>query len=52
MKVTTENPMDPDGAISYFKWYYYPKDNPNKIIETRITQGSIPYTFFAVPKIP
>ena len=52
VKVTAENPMDPDGAISYFKWYYYPKDNPNKIIETRITQGSIPYTFFAVPKIP
>jgi hypothetical protein len=39
-------------VISYFKRYYYPKDNPNKIIETRISPGNIPYTFFSVPTIP
>ena len=37
VKVTAENAQDSDGAISYFKWYYYPKDNPNKILETRVS---------------
>ena len=52
VKVTADNPIDTDGVISYFKRYYYPKDNPNKIIETRISPGNIPYTFFSVPTIP
>jgi hypothetical protein len=42
--------MDSDGTISYFKWYYYPKNNPNKLLETKITPGTIPYTFFSVPR--
>ncbi|MDR0368976.1 MAG: hypothetical protein LBH96_00075 [Candidatus Peribacteria bacterium] len=51
VKVTANNAYDPDGSIAYFKWYYYPKDNPNKILETRITPTNIPYTFFTVPRV-
>jgi len=50
VKLTAIEPVDPDGKISYFKWYYYPKDNPKKIIETRITPGDINYTYFTVPR--
>ncbi|MBQ7073986.1 hypothetical protein IJM86_02800 [bacterium] len=51
VKLTAVDAYDPDGKISYFKWYYYPKDNPKKIIETRITPGDIPYTYFTIPRI-
>jgi hypothetical protein len=52
VKVTAVNAMDPDGSIAYFKWYYYPKDNPYKILETKITPTTIPYTFFTLPRTP
>lgn len=52
VKVTAENAQDSDGAISYFKWYYYPKDNPNKILETRVSPWNIPYTYFSIPRQP
>lgn len=52
IKVNAEGALDTDGAISYFKRYYYPKNNPNKILETRVSPGNIPYTYFSVPKQP
>lgn len=52
VKVTAENAQDSDGAVSYFKRYYYPKDNPNKILETRVSPGNIPYTYFSIPRQP
>ena len=52
VKVTAQNAHDPDGNIARFFWYYYPKENPNKILETRSTPGDINYTFFTVPRIP
>ena len=50
IKVTAVNAIDPDGTIAYFKRFYHPKDNPNKILETRITPSNIPYTFFTLPR--
>ena len=52
VKVSADNAQDSDGAISYFKRYYYPKDNPNKILETRVSPGNIPYTYFSIPRQP
>jgi PKD repeat protein len=52
VKVSATNPIDPDGFISYYKWYYYLKDDPTRFIETKITPGDIPYAFFSLPKIP
>ena len=52
VKVTAQNPRDPDGNISRYFWYYYPKDNPSKILETRSTPWDINYSFFTVARIP
>lgn len=52
VKVTASNAKDPDGFISYFKWYYYYKDDPNRILETKITPSDINYTFFSLPQMP
>lgn len=52
VRVAAQNPKDKDGVISYYKWYYYPKDNPNKILGTKITPSDIPYTYFSIPRQP
>lgn len=52
VRVAAQSPKDKDGVISYYKRYYYPKDNPNKILSTKITPGDIPYAFFTVPAQP
>lgn len=52
VKVSATNAKDADGFISYFKWYYYYKDDPSRIIETKITPGDIAYAFFSLPRIP
>ena len=52
VKVTASNPRDPDWSISYFKWKYYPTDNPAKILEMKVTPWTIPYTFFTIPRQP
>lgn len=52
VKVSATNPIDPDGFISYYKWYYYYKDDPSRAIETKITPGNITYAFFSLPRVP
>lgn len=52
VKVTATNALDSDGFVSYFKWYYYYKDDPSRAIETKITPGDINYTFFSLPRVP
>ncbi len=52
VKVSATNAIDPDGFISYFKRYYYYKDDPSRSLETKITPGNIPYVFFSLPRIP
>lgn len=52
VKVSATNAIDPDGFISYFKWYYYYKDDPSRPLETKITPGSIPYAYFSLPRVP
>ncbi|MBU0626970.1 hypothetical protein KKG31_00190 [Patescibacteria group bacterium] len=51
MKVGATAPIDADGNISYFKRYYYYKEDPNRILETKITPGDVPYAFFSLPRI-
>ncbi len=52
VKVTAANPIDSDWFISYFKRYYYYKDDPTRPLEPKITPGNIPYTFFSLPRVP
>jgi len=51
VKVSATMPVDPDGNISYFKRYYYYKDDPNRVLETKITPSNVPYAFFSLPRI-
>lgn len=48
VKVTTSNAKDSDWFISYYKWYYYYKDDPSRRIETKITPSNIDYTYFQI----
>ncbi len=52
VKVQAENPKDSDWFVSYFKRYYYYKDDPTRPLETKITPWDIPYAYFSLPKIP
>ena len=52
VKVTAMNPIDSDWFISYYKWYYYYKDDPTRQLEIKVTPSDIPYTFFSLPKMP
>ncbi|HRX64256.1 MAG TPA: hypothetical protein P5060_04080, partial [Candidatus Absconditabacterales bacterium] len=52
VKVNATETIDPDGFISYFKRYYYYKDDPTRLLETKITPGDINYAYFSLPKIP
>lgn len=51
VKAIAQNPIDADSQISYFKRYYYDKNNPANLLEVKITPGDIPYAFFSVPRI-
>lgn len=52
VKVTAMNPVDSDWFISYYKWYYYYKDDPTRQLEIKVTPSDIPYAFFSLPKMP
>ncbi len=52
VKVSAQDAIDPDGNISYYKWYYYYKDDPTRILGTKITPSDIPYAFFSLPRMP
>lgn len=50
VRVDAQNAVDSDWFISYFKWYYYDKNDPDRLLETKITPGDISYAFFSLPK--
>ena len=52
VRVSAVNPRDPDGTISYFQRYYYDKNDPNRILATKISPWDVPHTFFSVPRMP
>lgn len=51
VRVDAQNSLDSDWFISYFKRYYYDKNDPDRLLETKITPGDIPYAFFSLPKV-
>lgn len=52
VKVTATNARDADGSLSYFQRYYYDKNDPSRILGTKLSPGDIPHTFFSLPKMP
>jgi PKD repeat protein len=52
VKVDAINPIDPDGSISKFKWYFYNTDDPNRLLEIKYTPWNTPYTYFTIQRMP
>ena len=42
--------IDPDWQISYFSWYYYKTDNPDRILDVKITPWNVPSVTFGLSK--
>jgi len=49
VKVEAIRPQDPDGFISYFTRYYYDRNNPDRILESKVSPSTSPYAFFSLP---
>ena len=44
---------DPDWAVvTYYRWYYYKQDDPENLIQVKITPYNVPSTVFSLPRIP
>jgi PKD repeat protein len=52
VKVSAVNSRDTDGSISYYQRYYYDKNDPARILGTKLSPGDVPQTFFSLPKTP
>lgn len=52
IRVTATSAKDPDGQITYFQFYYYDKEDPNRILGVKISPANIPYAFFSLPRTP
>jgi PKD repeat protein len=52
VRVSAINPKDQDGTISYFQRYYYNKNDPGRILGTKLSPAEIPHTFFSIPRMP
>ena len=50
VKVSARGVKDTDGVISHFVWYYYPSEDPERILGLKVTPGDVPYTNFVIPK--
>lgn len=54
VKVDAVNARDIDGGyqgISKYKRYYYNTEDPDRILEVKVTPGSTPYVYFSLPRI-
>ena len=52
VRVAALNAQDKDGSIAYYQWYYYYKDDPTRILWTKLSPGDIPYAFFSLARSP
>lgn len=50
VNVSAKGVRDPDGVVSKFIWYYYPKNDPDRIIDINQTPATVAQTTFVVPK--
>jgi PKD repeat protein len=50
VRLTADNTVDPDGYISYYTWYYYKADDPDRILDLKITPGNTNTVTFALSR--
>ncbi len=51
VQVTAQGVSDPDGVVSYYKRYYYKKENPNRLLQIKITPASVSTVSFTLDRI-
>lgn len=50
VRLTADNVADSDGYISYYTWYYYKADDPDRILDLKITPGNTNSVTFALSR--
>lgn len=50
VKVMADTPVDKDGQISYFTWYYYKTDDPSRLLDIKITPWNINWVIFNISR--
>jgi hypothetical protein len=50
VRLTADNTADNDGYISYYTWYYYKADDPDRILDLKITPGNTNNVTFALSR--
>ncbi len=50
VRVVADNPIDKDWQISFFTRYYYKTDDPNRLLDIKITPGNINGAIFNVSR--
>jgi PKD repeat protein len=50
VKLVANGAIDPDGQISYYSRYYYKTDNPSRILDVKITPGTINSVTFGISR--
>lgn len=39
IRVNIDSPVDLDGSISYIAWYYYKPEDPDRLLDIKVTPG-------------
>ncbi len=50
VRLTADNTIDNDWYISYYTWYYYKSDDPDRILDLKITPGNTNSVTFALSR--
>lgn len=50
VRVNMNNPVDLDGSISYIAWYYYKPEDPDRLLDIKITPGNSNAVNFAISR--
>jgi PKD repeat protein len=50
VRLTADNTVDKDWYISYYTWYYYKADDPDRILDLKITPGNTNSVTFALSR--
>jgi hypothetical protein len=50
VKAIIQGPRDPDGSISYYRWWYYPNSDDTRKEGFKITPAAITSVTFVIPK--
>jgi len=50
IRVNIDSPVDLDGSISYIAWYYYKPEDPDRLLDIKVTPGGSNSVNFALSR--